>query len=115
MTTSIPTASRRQLVHVYGPGELQPDGQGGWIEVPEPLDPPTWRCQIKPATVRDLERLTAGTVVSTATYGLTGRYHPGINNHSTVHFENRKFYVNAVQTPEERKIETIAFATEQTG
>jgi head-tail adaptor len=112
---TVPTASRRMLVQVFGPGSLQPDGSGGWIEAPTPLDPPTWRCEIHPASVRDLERKTNGAVTATATYVLTGRYHPGIDTQTTVVFQGRTFYVNGVMTPDERRIETIAFCSEQHG
>jgi len=109
------TGQRRHLVKVFGPGELVPDGQGGWIEVPEPLDPPTWRCHIKPATVRDLERLTSGAIVTNASFVMEGRYHAGINTQTTIEFHGRTFYVSGMNTPDERRIETTVFATEQTG
>jgi len=112
---TVPTASMRMLVEVFGPGSLQPDGAGGWIEAPTPLTPPTWRCEMHPASVRDLERKTAGAVVTTATFVLTGRYHPQIDTQTTIRFQGRTLYVNGVQTPDERRIETIAFCSEQAG
>lgn len=112
-TTTV--AERRQLVHVFGPGSLQPDGAGGWTEAPTPLTPPTWRCRMRPATVRDLERQTAGTVVSNASFVVTGAYRGDIDTQTTVGFDGRTFYVNGVVTPDERRIETIAFCSEQHG
>ena len=50
-----------------------PDGDGGIVESWANLDPP-WNVAITPATVRDLERTTAGTVVATATHVIRGRY-----------------------------------------
>jgi head-tail adaptor len=54
-----------------------PDGGGGtvdtWIDLP-----PAWPIDIRPATVRDLERQTAGTTVATATHVIHGRYRPDV-------------------------------------
>jgi hypothetical protein len=106
-------AERPHLVSLLGPGALVPDGEGGWTETPVPLDPPRWYCQIRPATVRDLESLTVSTIVAQATYVLTGPYHPGITTQTTIQFRARTFYVNDVQTPDELEAETVAFCTEQ--
>jgi hypothetical protein len=40
--------------------------------------PPAWPIDIRPATVRDLERQTAGTTVATATHIIHGRYRPDV-------------------------------------
>ena len=49
-----------------------PDGQGV-VETWTDLDPP-WAVSIQPATARDLERQTAGTIIATATHIIRGRY-----------------------------------------
>jgi head-tail adaptor len=54
-----------------------PDGGGGLVEAWTDLPPP-WRIDIRPATVRDLERQTAGTTVATATHIVHGRYRPDV-------------------------------------
>jgi head-tail adaptor len=54
-----------------------PDGGGGmteaWVD-----RPPAWPIDIRPATVRDLERQTAGTTVATATHIIHGRFRPDV-------------------------------------
>jgi hypothetical protein len=105
----------RHLVTLAGPGAgnvQNPDGE--WVPGPTaPLDPPTWYCAITPATVRDLERLTAGTTVTQATFIFEGDYHAGITTQTQItNDDGRVFYVNGVQNPEERNRTTRAFCSE---
>jgi hypothetical protein len=103
---------RRHLVTLQGPG-TPTSTDGDWTPgTPEPLDPPTWYCSITPATVRDLERLTAGTTLTAASHILAGDYHPGITTETQILFRGRTFYVSGVQNPGERNIATIAFCQE---
>lgn len=102
------------LVELHEPGgPMVPDGDGGWTQGLQPLDPPTWRCRVAPASVRELERITAGTPVTHATHIASGPYHPGISTNTQLHFDGRVLYVNGVATPEERRIDTIAFCEER--
>ena len=50
--------------------------------------------------MRDLERMTAGTTVSQATFILEGEYHAGITTQTQITKDDgRVFYVNGVQNP----------------
>lgn len=116
MTTAIGT--HRHQVTVQAPGAAVPDGDGGFTEDWVTLVPAPWRCAIVPATAKDLERVAAGTVISTATHILTGRYHPGLAAASTtarIVFGTRVFSVTGVFDPEERHLETIATGVELLG
>jgi len=88
-----------------------PDGDGGTIDVWADLDPP-WAVAIQPATVRDLERNTAGTIVATATHIIRGRYRPDVKVDARMLFEGRTFRITGVASPKERKIELWLFAVE---
>jgi head-tail adaptor len=55
-----------------------------------------WRVSIAPATARDLERVASGTVISTATHIVTGRYHPQVNTQTRMLFDGRTFSINSV-------------------
>jgi hypothetical protein len=95
--------ARRHLVSLSGPaGDPVPDGDGGWTTTPAALDPATWFVSIRRASQRDLERLTAGTVVSAASHILEGDYHPGVTRQTTIVYEGRTFFVNDVINVDER-------------
>ena len=104
--------THRHVVTVQGQGTPVPDGDGGYTESWTNLVPATWRCSIVPATARDLERITAGTVIATATHIVSGRYHPQIAISTRLVFGTRLFSVTGVSDPEERHIETICTAVE---
>jgi hypothetical protein len=99
------------LVTLTGPGVPVPDGEGGYVITPVPLDPPTWWCGSLPATQRNLERLTAGTVVATVDHVLEGEYHAGITTQTQIVFEGTTLYVREVRDPEHRHERTLAFCT----
>jgi SPP1 family predicted phage head-tail adaptor len=88
-----------------------PDGDGGVTETWVDLDPP-WPVAIRPATVRDLERQAAGTVVATATHIIVGRYRGDVKVDARMLFDGREFRITGVATPMERKIELWLFAVE---
>lgn len=95
--------ARRHLVSLEGPGgPAVPDGEGGWTQTPAPLDPPTWACSIRRASVRDLERVTSGTVLNAASHILEGDFHPGVTRETQITFEGRTFFVNDVINVDER-------------
>lgn len=71
-----------------GPG-VTADGDGGFTEDYQPLDPPTWRCAIEKASARASERRFAGTVTAHATHILTGRFHAGITTQTRVAWTDR--------------------------
>lgn len=107
--------THRHLVYVQGEGTPVPDGDGGYTTPWVYLTPSTWKCSIDPATARDLERVAAGTVISTATHIITGQYHPQITVSTRLVFRGRVFQVTGVANPEERNIRTICVAVELIG
>jgi head-tail adaptor len=110
MSTGI--GAYRNLVVVQNPVASIPDGDGGFTQTWVDLSPRTWQCSINPATARDLERVAAGAVLSTASHIVEGRYHPGITTATRIIFGARTLTVTGVSNPEERNITTIATATE---
>lgn len=111
MTTSV--GDRPHQVRLQNPGPAVPDGDGGFTQVWLDLVPATWSVKIAPATAADLERVTAGTVLATATHLVTGPYHPQISTATRIVFGTRVFSVTGVSDPEERHSETICVCVEQ--
>jgi head-tail adaptor len=90
-----------------------PDGDGGYTDGFADLDPP-WHAQIRPATIRDLERTTAGTIVASATHVISGRYRADAAQliDAQMLFDGRTFRIAGVANVDERKIEMHLFAVE---
>ncbi len=102
----------RHVVTLDEPGNPISDPDGGWIPTWAPLDPPTWHCSITQPAARTLESLGAGSVESTATHLLSGRYHKGITTQTRVMFEGRTLNVIYVANRDERDITTDAVCAE---
>ena len=114
----IATGRRNKRVTLENPGEGQPDGEGGWTEGWDPLDPAEMYVSIDPATQSDLERVTSGTVISTATHVISLIYHPGVTIESRLRYQEpgkaeRIFAVTAIRNPEEADRELVLVAVEQ--
>lgn len=103
---------RPHRVTVQSPGPAISDGDGNSTLTWTDLVPPAWQVEIKPATAVDLERVAAGTVLSTNTYIVKGPYHAQITTGSRLLFNGRQFSVTGVSNPEERNVETIVVAVE---
>jgi SPP1 family predicted phage head-tail adaptor len=103
---------KRHYVTLDKPGTPVPDGEGGFTQAREPLSPPDWYVEIKPATARDLERVVANTVQSTASHLVTGDYRPDVNTQTRVTFGARIFEVTGVQNPEERNRDLVLVCEE---
>lgn len=88
------------------------DGEGGYTQTVVSLNPPDWWAEIKPATARDLERVTSGTVLSTATHIITGRYRSDIDLQTRITFKGRLFSVTGRQNVDERDRELVLTAVE---
>lgn len=104
MAMSVAVGALRHSVTLENPtGPAIPDSDGGstftWASLAT-----VW-AEIKPATARDLERVTAGTVLSTATHVVTLRHLVGVTTQTRVLFNDRVFQVTGVSDPEERHIE----------
>lgn len=88
-----------------------PDGDGGVTEVWTDL-PPAWPIDIRPATVRDLEKRTAGTITATATHVIHGRYRADLTVLCRLVFDGRLFQITGIARPMERPIDLYLFAKE---
>ena len=102
----------RHTVLFQNPGTPVADGDGGYTQVWSDLSPATWKVSIEPATARDLERIAAGTVISTATHIVTGRFHPGVTTETRMVFNGRLFSITGVANLEERGIAMELVAVE---
>lgn len=89
----------------------QPDGDGGTVDVWTDAPPP-WPIDVRPATVRDLERQAASTVVATATHVMHGRYRPDVTVKARILFDGRIFEITGIARPFERPIDLYLFAKE---
>lgn len=107
-----PIGTYRHRVSVQNPGAVLPDGDGGYTSGWADADPPTMECSITPATARDLERLAAGTTLTTATHLIRARWHPQITTSSQLIFRGRTLAVVYVGNPEERDREIVIVCAE---
>src|SRR5262245_6521434 len=104
---------RRHLVTVYSPGSAAAaDGEGNWTSTLVPLTPDTWWVSITPATTRDLERVSAGTTITSASHLVEGAYRGDISTQVQIVFNGRVLHVNGLVNPEERNIRTICVCQE---
>lgn len=99
----------RHLITLQTPASA-PDGDGGFTDTWTDLA--TVWASIVPATARDLERVVAGTVQSSATHLVTIRYLAGVTTKTRVVFGSRLFSVTGVQNPEERNISLVLVCQE---
>jgi SPP1 family predicted phage head-tail adaptor len=106
--------THRHQVIIQRPGTPAADGDGGYTSTWTDLGLP-WHVSILPATARDLERIAAGTVISTATHIITGRYRAEVTVATRLLFAGRLFQITGVSDPEERHIETICVCVELIG
>jgi len=98
---------RQRRVKIMQPGEPVPDGSGGWVIEPVPANPPEMFAWIRPASLRDLENVAGGTVISQATHIVTIPYHPEITTQTQLMVEHtphddRTLNVVGVVNPDER-------------
>ena len=90
------------LVRFEDPSAPVPDGEGGFSETWSPLSPEYWYVRIRPATARDAEHATAGTVITHLSHLVHGRYHPGVTTATRMTFEGRTYQVTSVVNLDER-------------
>jgi len=115
---SVSIGARVRRVQLDGTGDPVPDGDGGFTEGIAPLDPPFMSAQVQPASARDLERFTSGTVAVTATHMITMPFHPGATTKTRVQWTddaNRPHTANVtgVINVDERCHTTILVVAEQ--
>lgn len=102
----------RHLVTFQNPGAAVSDGDGGFMQAWADLSPATWFVSIEPATARDLERVAAGTVLSTASHIVKGRFHAGVTTKTRMVFDGRTFSITGKANLEERGIAMELLAVE---
>ena len=91
---------------------VAPDGHGGYTQTYAPADPPVVDASIEAASVRDLERATAGTVVASATHLVRMRYHAGVSARTRITFRGRTFEVLSVTDVDQRNVALILVCAE---
>jgi hypothetical protein len=76
--TKTSVGDRPHWVTLANPGPGVPDGDGGTTQSWTNLTPPQLFAKIVPATGKDLERVAAGTVLTTLSRLVTCPYHPQV-------------------------------------
>jgi head-tail adaptor len=94
------------------------NADGGFDDVLTPLSPATLFADIRPATARDLERMAAGTVISTETLLVMLPFHAGITTKTRLTWLDRAgrshaANVTGVNNPQQRCVELVLVAVEQ--
>ena len=105
----------RHTVHLSEPGPTVPDGDGGFTQGWADVQPPLWYVSIQPASAHDLERVAAGTVLTTASHIVRGRYLAGVTTSSRMLFKGRTFAVTGIRNIDERSIDMELVAVEMLG
>ena len=95
-----------QLVTFEAPdGDPVPDGEGGYTQAYAPLDPPTWYVRMRPATARDAERMTAGTVITHVSHLVHGRFRPDVTTQARMICKGHTYTITSVINLDERNTE----------
>ena len=108
---------RRHLVSLSTAGPALPEGDGGYTQTSVALNPATRYAAIKPATTRDLERVAAGTVISTDTLIIEMDFHPAIDTKTVLAWTDQAgrahtAAVTGVNNLEQRCVDLILVAVE---
>jgi SPP1 family predicted phage head-tail adaptor len=104
----------RHYVTFQDPGDPIPDGAGGYTHVWTDLQPARWYVSVAPLPVGDLERTSAGgSVMTTGTHVVRGRYHPGVTTKTRMLFNGKTYSITGTRTPDERGIFMELAAVEQ--
>jgi len=111
-------ARRQKRLLLTAPGPAVPDGDGGYTQTETPLDPPALFGHVRPASVRDMERIAGATTLPTASHLVTVPYHPQITTETVIHLEDhpkpaRLLKVVYVGNPDERNADLELICAEQ--
>lgn len=106
-----PIGARQKRVTFQNPGPVVPDGYGGFTQSWTDLTPAA-DARISPATAHSLERVAAGTVISSATHIVTVPYRAGISTKTRILVDGRVLNVTSVQDPDERHVELVLVCEE---
>jgi hypothetical protein len=115
LTTSI--ADRVHRLKRHNPGPAIPDGDGGSASSWVPLLPLEVSAAIRPPRASDLERLAAGTVISTAMRVIAFPFDPLVTTATRVLWtdpagRSHVASVTGVDNPDGRCVETVLLAVE---
>jgi len=95
----------RHLVTFQDPSGTVPDGGGGYTQTWADLQPAHWFVQIAPLPVGDLERTAAaGSVQTTGSFVVRGRYHPGVSTKTRMLFDGKTYSITGTRTPDARGV-----------
>jgi head-tail adaptor len=94
------------------------NADGGFDDVLTPLSPATLFADIRPATARDLERMAAGTVISTETLLVMLPFHASVTTKTRLTWTDRAgrshaANVTGVNNPQQRCVDLVLVAVEQ--
>jgi len=108
--------ARPHKVMVHNPGTLQPDGDGGYVNVPS-VSPLPWWVSITSAQASDLQNAEAGTVLATKVHIVRGQYRGDITTKSQLAFtdldgKTRTFDIDGIDNTEQRNFELVLSCTE---
>ena len=104
----------RHVVTFQDPGPAVPDGAGGYTQTWADLAPATWHVQVAAQPVGDLERTAAGgSVQTTGSYVVRGRYHPGVSTKTRMLFNGKTYSITGTRNADERGIFMELAAVEQ--
>ena len=114
MRTSI--GARPHRVIVKNPGRMIPDGDGGYVNLPD-ISPVPWQVAIISATAADIQNSEADTVIATKLHLVHGQYRGDISTKSQLVFTDldgkvRTFDVDGVENIEQRNFELVVSCTE---
>ncbi|HZD62936.1 MAG TPA: head-tail adaptor protein, partial [Xanthobacteraceae bacterium] len=102
---------RRHLVTFQAP-TTGVDADGNYTQTWTDLNPPTWFVSIEPATTADLERVAAGTVISSASHLVRGDFHPGVTTETRMLLDSLTFAITGVVNVEMRSVEMVCGAVQ---
>lgn len=105
----------RHSVVFENPSATVPDGDGGFTQTWDALDPPIWHVSIAPASPQDLERFAAGTVITQNTNIVKGRWRPDVSTATRMIFAGRPFSIVGTRNVDERSVALELLAVEMTG
>ena len=100
-------ALKNKRVRCLAPGPAIPDGDGGFTQGLTPLTPEVVYAHVRPAALRDLERMAAGTVITQASHVVELDYRPDLDTTCELHVEDhprpdRRLAIVAILNPLER-------------
>lgn len=107
MRTTIPKNSIGKTEHLvtFDDPAAVPDGEGGYTETWTPLQPAQWFVRIRPATPKDAEHLTAGTVITHVSHLVHGRFHPGVSTRTRMTANGQVYQITSVGNVDARGLE----------